>query len=510
VNDPTGAAPLLELRDLTKRYGGIHALRGASLTISRPGVVHGLIGENGSGKSTMLGILSGQVEPDSGSIGIGGEPVQFHRPLEAIAQGIAMVSQETALAPALTVAENILLGSRLVGGRFGIDWSATRARAAEVLDRLRLPIDPEQLTGSLSPDRQQMVEIARALSMDARVLILDEPTSSLTDDQVGVLFRTIETLKAQGVSVVFVSHRLGEMFAIVDELTVLRDGRTVAEGPMAEFDVHRIVDEMVGRQGAWAEHAGLERDFSRAAGEPPALAVEGLEVPGVIRGASFEVGRGEIVGIAGLVGSGRSELLEAIFGARAIGAGEILLAGSPYRPKQPRAAITRRIGYLPPDRKVRGLVLGRSVRDNLTMAVTAFLWRLLPYRKSRTAPIVDRVMRTMRVRAASPDVAVGTLSGGNQQKVALGKWLAVDSEVLLLDEPTRGVDVAAKAEIHGLLHEAAERGAALLVSSSENEELIELCDRILVLFRGEIIASVESKEATEAILGRYTGGHTTG
>jgi len=508
VTHSSPAGPLLQLRDLTKRYGGIHALRGASLTISRPGVVHGLIGENGSGKSTTLGILSGQVMPDSGSIRLEGEAVQFHRPIEAISRGIAMVSQETALALDLSVAENILLGERLVRGGFGINWTATRAKAAEVLARLHLDIDPEEITGALSPDRRQMVEIARALSMDARVLILDEPTSSLTDDQVRVLFATIETLKSQGVSIVFVSHRLGEMFAIVDELTVLRDGQTVAAGPMSEFDVHRIVDEMVGRKGAWAEHEHVERAFDRGR-VAPALEIDRLGVPGIIREASFDIAPGEIVGIAGLVGSGRSELLEAIFGARPGVTGEIRIAGESYQPRTPRAAIERRIGYLPPDRKVRGLVLGQSVRENLTMALTAFVGRFAPYRKASTAPVVDAVMGSMRVRAASPDVAVGTLSGGNQQKVALGKWLAVDSQLLLLDEPTRGVDVAAKAEIHGLLREAADRGAALLVSSSENEELIELCDRILVLFRGEIIATIDSTEATEAILGRYTGGHTS-
>ncbi|WP_336660232.1 sugar ABC transporter ATP-binding protein [Leucobacter sp. USHLN153] len=501
------APPLLELTGIAKRYGGVRALKRGTLVISAPGVVHGLIGENGSGKSTILGIMSGQVRPDEGSIRLNGEAMQFVKPLDAIGHGIAMVSQETALAPDLSVAENILLGHRAERGPGGIDWPATRRKAAEVLARLDLDIDPEQLAGTLSPDRQQMIEIARAISMDARILILDEPTSSLTDDQVRVLFKTIAVLKAQGVSVVFVSHRLAEMFEIVDELTVLRDGETAASGPMSEFDVQRIVDEMVGRAGAWEEVGVPERRARVSHNAAPVLEVSELNVEGIVRDASLTVAPGEIVGVAGLVGSGRRELLEALFGARSVSSGELALQGKPYTPSNPRSAIARGMGYLPPDRKLRGLVLGRSIRDNLTMSVTAFLPRLRSHSRAQTEDVVQRVMSGMRVRAESPEVAVGTLSGGNQQKVALGKWLAAGSTVLLLDEPTRGVDVAAKAEIHSLLREAAESNAALLVSSSENEELIALCDRILVMFRGAIIASVPSADASEALLSRYTGGH---
>jgi ABC-type sugar transport system ATPase subunit len=508
VSSASGA-PLLEIVDITKRFGGVHALRGASLTISGRGIVHGLIGENGSGKSTTLGVMSGQLRPDSGAVRLDGREVTFHKPLDAIAHGIAMVSQETALAPHLSVAENILLGHRTVSGRFGIDWKATSRKAGEVLDVLGLDLDPEQAAGELSPDRQQMVEIARALSMDARVLILDEPTSSLTDDQVASLFRTIRSLKGHGVSVVFVSHRLGELTELADELTVLRDGRTAASGPMSEFDAHRIVDEMVGQESAWSTVGRPVREYVPPLDTRPALTVTGLRMPNTVNCLDLTVAPGEIVGVAGLLGSGRSELLSAVFGDQPISAGRLQLHGRAYVPTNPRAAILRGIGYLPPDRKTRGLVVRRSVRDNLAMALTAFTPRLTPFRASTTSEVVRDLMKRMRVRASSPDVTVATLSGGNQQKIALGKWLAAGSTVLLLDEPTRGVDVAAKGEIHELLRSTADGGAALLVSSSENEELIELCDRIVVMFKGEIVASIPAHEATEALLGRYTGGQHT-
>jgi ABC-type sugar transport system ATPase subunit len=354
-----------------------------------------------------------------------------------------------------------------------------------------------------------MVEIARALSMDARVLILDEPTSSLTDDEVAALFAAVRSVTAHGVSVIFVSHRLTELFDLSDELTVLRDGRTAAAGPISEFDVNSVVDAMVGRSGAWSKEPKSASSVALDGGAPPALAVEGLEVSGVLHDITFDVHEGEIVGLAGLLGAGRSELLEAIFGVRPLVSGEVRLFGEPHAPTNPRDAIGRGLGYLPPDRKVAGLVLGRTVAENLAMVATADAGRLRSPNGRGTADVVDRVMASMHVRAASPHVPVGTLSGGNQQKVALGKWMAAGSRILLLDEPTRGVDVAAKAEIHQLLRASAADGVALLVSSSENDELLELCDRILVLYRGRIVASLPVNDANEALLGRYAGGHVS-
>jgi ABC-type sugar transport system ATPase subunit len=501
--------PLLELNRLAKRFGGVRALSDANLTITGAGVVHGLIGENGSGKSTLLGVLSGQLRPDAGDIHLDGREVVFTEPLDAIRHGIAMVSQETAIAPDLSVAENIFLGHRMTRTRVGIDWPATRDRAAEILERLALDIDPGHRAGSLSPDRQQMVEIARALSMDARVLILDEPTSSLTDDEVEALFSAVRSLTTQGVSVIFVSHRLTELFDLCDELTVLRDGRTTAAGPVGEFDVHSLVDAMVGGNGAWRESARSMQGGADDAASGPAVSVQSLAVPGVLHDITFDVQPGEIVGLAGLLGAGRSELLEAIFGLRPLVSGEVRLFGDPHAPASPRDAIARGLGYLPPDRKEAGLVLGRTVAENLAMVATSGAGRLRSPHGRGTGDIVAEVMASMHVRAPSPHVSVGTLSGGNQQKVALGKWIAAGSRLLLLDEPTRGVDVAAKAEIHQLLRATAANGVALLVSSSENDELLQLCDRIFVLYRGRIVASLSATDASEALLGRYAGGHVS-
>ncbi|MCW3007934.1 MAG: transporter related protein [Solirubrobacterales bacterium] len=503
--------PLLTLRGVHKRFGGVHALDGAELTISEPGVVHVLIGQNGSGKSTMLGVLSGQLRVDAGELRLDGQPVRFTSPVAALRHGIAMVSQETAVAPDLTVAENVLLGRGLVRRWSGLSPAATRKRAQEVLARLELDYDPRQLVRDLRPDQRQMVEIARALSTDARILILDEPTSSLTDDEVEGLFGAIRQLKTQGVATVFVSHRLPELFAIGDEVTVLRDGRTVAQAPLAHFDPHSLVEAMVGEIAAREPRQPRgSRPSSRSGRDdaPPALRVRGLEVVGAVRGVDVEVGRGEIVGISGLVGAGRSELLEAIFGVRPLAAGTVELDGAAFAPSAPRDSIQRGLGFLPPDRKTEGLVLGMSVRGNVTMVQTLERARLRSPSSGAETRSAQAACDAMGVKTASLDAPVGSLSGGNQQKVALAKWLARGPRVLLLDEPTRGVDVAAKAEIHEQLRAVAADGVGLLVSSSENEELIELCDRILVMFRGRVVAALETENCSEPELVRLAGGHT--
>jgi ABC-type sugar transport system ATPase subunit len=531
------AIPQLLLADVRKRFGGVRALRGARMELSRPGVVHGLIGANGSGKSTLLGILSGQQRPDAGTVAIDGAEVVLSSPLAALRHGIAMVAQETALAPDLSIAENVFLGGRLVRRRVrGIDWRATNARAAALLGELGLHEDPATPVSRLRPDRRQMVEIARALSLDARILILDEPTSSLGDDEVAALFAAVRRLQGRGVSTIFVSHRLPELLALSDELTVLRDGETVAAGPVAAFDADRIVEAMVGPAGAERagrrtrppapsrpRDAGASGDDAPAPGDgaataaapaaqtaapapAPALRLRGLAAPGLLSGIDLDVGAGEVVGLAGVVGAGRSELLEAVFGVLPA-TGSVELHGEPLTARDPREAIAAGVGYLPPDRKHQGLVLQRSVADNLAMVATRDAGRLRAPGGAAERALVREAVETMRIVAASPAAAVSTLSGGNQQKVALGKWIAARSRVLLLDEPTRGVDVAAKAEIHRLLRAAAADGAALLVSSSETGELLELCDRVVVLSRGAIVASLTSEEASEEVLARFAGGH---
>lgn len=497
-----GDVPLLVMSDIHKSYSGVTALRGVHFSIGCPGEVHGLMGENGCGKSSLLKILAGRTTPDRGEVVLRGERVAFRNPWDALQAGIAMVAQETAVAPQLTVAENILLGRRLVRTARGIDWRRTNERAAEILDRLGLAYDPRRLVDSLRPDERQMVEIARALSCDAKLVILDEPTSSLTDDEVEHLFAAVAELKRQGVAVVLVSHRLSEVFGNSDRLTVLRDGRTVATGAVTEFDVQSLVTAMVGETSAERARATV-----RPRPKAPVLTVERLTVPGAVADASLEVRRGEILGIAGLVGAGRSELLAGIFAPPAGTSGTVRVGDRQLAARTVRASIDAGIGYVPPDRANGGLLLGLSVRENMTVVRNSAQprWRR-PRRSSETAAIAEPIRR-MRIRAKEPEQVVGTLSGGNQQKVAVARWLATDLSVLLLDEPTRGVDVNAKREIHDLLRECSADGLGLLVSSSEYDELLDLCDRILVMFRGRIVADLPRAEANEKTLSSLAGGH---
>jgi ABC-type sugar transport system ATPase subunit len=503
---------MLALTGISKQFGGVHALRGAHLTLrgADTGVVHALMGENGSGKSTMLGIVSGLIQPDAGAVSFGGTVTTLASPADALRHGIAMVSQETAVAEHLSVAENVLLGRRLAGSPLRINWRATRSRARAVLERLSLDYDPDWIVSDLRPDQRQMVEIARALSMEASILVLDEPTSHFTDDEVESLFAVIRGLKERGISTIFVSHRLKEVFAIADEVTVLRDGETVAAGPITQYTPDTLVDAMVGdAAGLRGDRAGRPDPVGPAGpGEQPLLSVRGLRTRSSLHGIDLAVRRGEIVGVAGLVGAGCSQLLRAIFGIEDVTAGEVSLGGEVLRPRDPHGAIRRGIGYVPADRRNEGLIASMSVNDNLMLVQTMRRSRFAhPPRRAESRTVAE-VMQQVRIRAQSAKMPVGSLSGGNQQKVVLGKWLVGDPALLLLDEPTRGVDVSAKSEIHQLLRSAAHRGVGLLVSSSENDELLELCDRIAVMFRGRIVASCTAQEADEAMLARYAGGHT--
>ncbi len=500
--------PRLELRGVSKRYGGVHALRGADLSVSGGGIVHGLIGANGSGKSTLLGVLSGQVTPDDGSILLDGEEVHLGSPLRALQHGIAMVSQETALAPELSIAENVFLGHRLVRRPVtGIDWPSTFGRAQEFLRHLGIDEDPALAVKHLRPDRQQMVEIARALSLDARILVLDEPTSSLSDGEVEQLFDAVRRLRQSGTSTIFVSHRLSELTELCDELTVLRDGLTVDSGVVTDFDVDRIVESMVGDAGRWRQRTRADRTHRPEPGAAPALAVRGLRTVGGIDDVDLHVESGEVVGLAGIVGAGRSELLEAIFGVLPA-TGRIELAGRAVRFRSIRDAIDAGLGYLPPDRKLQGVVLSMAVEDNLAAVATRDVGRLRRPGGRWSRELVADAITRLAIKTPSTTALVGTLSGGNQQKVALGRWIVAGSQVLLLDQPTRGVDVATKVEIHALLRELAADGAAILVSSSDTDELLDLCDRIVVMYRGTVAASLPIDEVSDEVLARYAGGHT--
>jgi ABC-type sugar transport system ATPase subunit len=493
--------PFLQATALDKRYGGVHALRGAHIAVY-PGEVHALVGENGSGKSTLLKILSGQIKADSGTVLLGGDPAAFRNPNDALRRGIATVTQETTLAPDLSITENVFLGHRMVRRGPLIDWRATRRRAREAVRRLGLDVDPSLPVRRLRPDQQQMVEIARALSIDARVLVLDEPTSSLTDDEVASLFALVRNLRDEGVAIIFVSHRLKEVFDLADRITVLRDGRTVGEAPAAELDRPALIQLMVGRALEEMEPPAVQERSG-----PSALRLRGLTLPRAVSEIDLDVAPGEIVGLAGLIGAGRSELLETVFGLHRPSAGTVEVEGSPASFRSPRDAIRGRVAFVPADRKVQGLVHEMSVRENLVMAFTSRVARVRRPAARRELRIVRESFQGMRIRAGSPRAPVATLSGGNQQKIVLAKWLATSPRVLMLDEPTRGVDVGAKAEIYQLLFDAAESGVGVLVSSSENPELLTLCDRILVMFRGRIAAELSRDDATEARIAHFAGGH---
>ncbi|HSK15982.1 MAG TPA: sugar ABC transporter ATP-binding protein [Gaiellaceae bacterium] len=492
---------VLQAKGIRKHFGGVQALRGARLALRR-GEVHGLVGENGSGKSTLLKVISGQLDADTGAVLLDGEETRFADPSEAVAAGIATVSQERAVVPDLSVAENIFLGPRKPRSWRGIDWRATRQQAREILERLNCDLGLDVPVGRLRPDLQQLVEIARALSTDARVLILDEPTSSLADDEVESLFAAVRRLKGSGVATVFVSHRLNEVFELVDRVTILRDGEVVGEGPIDEFDEARLVHLMVGR-----ELEELTTEHHRHEVEDAVLRVRGLGVPGRVEDASFDVGPGEVVGLAGLVGAGRSDLLGALFGLEPEATGRVEIDGSPVSPRNPRQAMDARIGFVPADRKELGLVLDMSVLENISIARTSHAFRLSRPRRASEQAEVDAAVRDFRIVAGSTARPVSQLSGGNQQKVVLAKWFGTGPRVLILDEPTRGVDVGAKAEIYRLLEAAKERGLAILLSSSETPELQRLCDRILVMFRGRIVARLTNEDADEARIARYAMGH---
>ena len=504
---PAAAGPsewLLELCGVEKSYGGVRALRGVDFHVSAPGTVHGLVGENGSGKSTLLKVLAGLVQPDGGLVRSQGTEVTIANPAAAVRHGIATVSQETAVGLDLSVAENVLMG-RLPRKWGAVDWSAAYRRTATLLERLEMTCDPRELLRRLRPDERQMVEIARALSIEPRILILDEPTSSLTGDEVEAVLAAIRSLKRHEVATILVSHRLPELFAVADEVTVLRDGRAVALGPCESFTPRTLVAAMVGDGTAGS---GVEATDDRVAATrtsaAPSLRVRDLAGRGFV-GVSLDLLPGEIVGLAGLVGSGRSDLLRTIFGVAPAVSGTMLVGSEKYSPHDPRGAIEAGLGYVPPERKTDGLVLAMSVKENVAMAVTARS-RSGPLGRSGPGIAFEDLLNRFSVRLSALEAPAETLSGGNQQKVALTKWLATDSRILLLDEPTRGVDVMARSQIHQRLRDLAATGISLIVSSSENPELLEICDRVIVMFGGRMVGTYGRAGLTEPDLAVLCGG----
>ena len=489
-------APLLEVRGIGKAFPGVQALQDVGLVLRR-GEVLALIGENGAGKSTLMKVLAGVHRPDAGTVLIDGAPVQFATPRAALDAGVALIHQELELCDNLTVAGALFLGRELRRGPF-LRLQAMDAATRAALARVGLDVEPRRLVGTLAPGQQQLLEIARALHAAARILIMDEPTSSLTQTETERLFAVVRELRAQGTGIVYISHRLGEVRALADRVLALRDGRNAGELAGADATHERMVAMMVGR-----ELRGEQRR-PHAPGEV-VLRVQGLRTQAwPDAAASFELRRGEVVGIAGLLGAGRSELLRALFGADAALAGRIDCAGVALAGHDPRTAAAHGLVLVPEDRKLQGLVLSMAVRENLSLPTLRARGVLVDRAFERE--LCARSIAELKIATPDGEQRVSALSGGNQQKIVLGKWLAAGPKVLLLDEPTRGVDVGARAEIYARLHSLAAQGLAILFVSSELEEVLTLADRVLVMHEGSIAGALDRSAMTEqAIISLATG-----
>jgi len=468
---------LVNLKSISKSFGGIHALKSVDFDV-RPGEVHALLGENGAGKSTLMRVLGGEMLPSHGEVVIDGKPVLFRDPRDARALGIVVIHQELALAPDLTVAENIFLG-QLPGI---ISHSSLRKRAKELIDRLGFKIDPGRVVGTLAVAHQQVVEIAKALSQDIKIIVFDEPTAVLGAQDAMKLHQIIRGLRDRGVGVVYISHRLDEVFDIADRMTVMKDGQTVGTVQTGDVKIDDIIRMMVGRPIATMFPERAKRTIGAEL-----LKVENLNAGRMVRDVSFSVRAGEIVGLGGLIGSGRTEVARVIFGADPLESGTITLKGKVLRPRSPKDAVEAGIGLVPEDRKQQGVILDKPIRVNATMAKMSDVVNGLGFlRQGKERSDVTTLGKSLRLKAASVDAPVSSLSGGNQQKVVLAKWFHADGDVIILDEPTRGVDVGAKTEIYALVNKLAEDGKAVLVISSEHQELFGLCDRVLAMGQGQI------------------------
>lgn len=499
---PAGPQPVLRLHDVRKSFGAVVALSAATLTVER-GTIHALVGENGAGKSTLVKIVAGLYRRDGGELLLDGEPVDFRSTAESKAAGVAVIYQEPTLFPDLSVTENVFMGRQPVGRLRRIDRRAMRGEVESLFRRLGVSIDPDRPAEGLSIADQQIIEIAKAVSLDARLLIMDEPTAALSGVEVDRLFQIARSLRDEGRGIVFISHRFDEVFALCDTVTVMRDGAYVGTSAIAATSEDEIVRQMVGREVSDLfpkQPANVGRTL---------LEVEGLTSTGVFHDVSLTVRAGEIVGLAGLVGAGRSEVARAVFGVDAYDSGSVVLDGRRLRPKDPAGAMRAGLALVPEDRRKQGLVVDSTVTRNLTLAIRDRLSRfglLLSRDENRAAATWAG---RFDVKASALDTVVGTLSGGNQQKAVLGKWLATDPSVLIVDEPTRGIDVGTKAEVHRLLSELAGRGMGILMISSELPEVLGMADRVLVMREGRITAEIDRADASsEAVM--YAATHATG
>ena len=494
--------PLLWMTGITKRFPGVLALDNVDFEVA-PGEIHALLGENGAGKSTLLKILSGAQLPDTGTIELAGQLVAPAAPHDAQKLGIVTIYQEFTLAPNLTIAENVFIG-REPGPRPFVSWRKMVEQTSAITEQLGLDLKPMSIVRNLAVAEQQMVEIARALSMDSRLIVMDEPTSALSSAEVSKLFRIIRDLRARGLSIIFVTHRIEEVMNLCDRYTVLRDGRLVGGGAVKETTIDGVIRLMVGRE--------VNALFARRKAAKPgavALRVEGLSRRGntqdqnatVLDNVSLEVRCGEILGVAGLVGAGRTEMARAVFGVDAFDSGRVVVDGKPVTIRTPRDAIRCGIGLVPEDRKQQALFLSLAVRPNLSMAAHEQIsrWRFFVDEKAERA-LVEEHRKSLNIRMASQEQIIVNLSGGNQQKVVLARWLALRPKVLIVDEPTRGIDVGAKVEVHNLLFELADAGIAIIAISSELPEILAISDRIVAMREGRVTGEVDRDHASEELL----------
>lgn len=478
---------LLELDGIQKRFGGVHALKQGDLHVAA-GRVHALIGENGAGKSTMMKIIAGMYRRDGGDVRWRGESVYFKKPGDAHDVGISMVHQESLLAPHLTVAENIYLGRESVRGPL-LDQAAMEVSARAIISENGFPLEAHWQVRELSPAQRQLVEICRALHGESSLIIFDEPTASLSQAEATQVFRVVRDLRDKGIGILYITHRLAELDEMADEVTVLRDGETVYHGEFADTSMDGIVHHMVGRP--------VERIYERDSLDPGAVVLD-VDLPG----AKFSVRAGEIVGLAGLMGAGRTELCQTLFGITPSAEGSVAVDGQPVHPNSPREAVDAGIALITEDRQMTGLALELPIRMNITMANLSAVTSAGVIRQHDERAVAETYRQKLKMRAASVEQFAGTLSGGNQQKVVIAKWLYRDTKVVLFDEPTRGIDVGAKAEVFRLMDEMAREGKAILMISSELPELLQVADRILVMRDRNIIAELPRETTQEEIM-RY-------
>jgi ribose transport system ATP-binding protein len=484
--------PILRVEGVSKGFPGVQALQDVNLEV-RSGEVLVLVGENGAGKSTLMKILSGIYTRDEGEIVFEGEPIELTGPLQAQQLGITIIHQELNMMPDLTVAQNMYIGREPKRGPF-VSERALNKQAAELLARLDIHLDPRQKVGELTVAEQQMVEIAKALSFNAKVLIMDEPTSALTDTEVETLFVLIEQLKASGTGIVYISHRMDELKRLADRVTVLRDGQYIGSLEKDEISIPTVIEMMVGRvidEGARPE----PRDFSE---QPVVLEVQGLSTKTLLKDVSFQLYKGEILGFAGLMGAGRTETARAVIGADPSESGTVLVAGRRQRIRQPEDAVKRGIGYLSEDRKLLGLMLEQDVTFNTVLASLGTYANSIGWMGDRTAKDKTKdYVQQLRIKTPSVNQLVKLLSGGNQQKVVIARWLMRDCDILIFDEPTRGIDIGAKEEIYRLMQQLADAGKSIIVISSELPELLRVANRITVFANGEVMGELTNDQATQ-------------